>query len=71
MTEDHARILAFNRRLNEISGNTSKPGTRIIDVMDADAVTVPKSDFLHIERQLLVIGLCHFGLKVVRFTVAW
>src|SRR5437870_11464263 len=55
MTEDHARILAFNRRLNEIGGNTSKLGTRIIDVMDADTITVPKSDFLDIKRQLLVI----------------
>ena len=55
MTEDHACILAFNRRLNEISGNTSKLGTRIIDVMDADAITVPKSDFFDIKRQLLVI----------------
>jgi hypothetical protein len=55
MAEDNARILAFNRRLNELSGNTSELGTRIIDVMDADTITVPKSDFHYIKRQPLVI----------------
>src|SRR5262245_12859350 len=55
MTEDQARILAFNRRLNEISGNASKPGTRIIDVMDADTITVAKSKFFDVKWRLLII----------------
>src|SRR5258708_26621197 len=66
MTEDNARILAFDRRLNEISGNTSKLGTRIIDVMDADTIAVLKSDFLDVKRQFLVI-VKHLPQFVDRF----
>jgi hypothetical protein len=55
MTEDDARILAFDRRLDEIRGNPSKPGTRIIDVMDEDTIILSNSDFLNVKRQLLLI----------------